>query len=87
MADIEINEAIFNLRREIEGLGDQNPELRIKLEALLNELEDRLEATDDENHLHLVENMKETVAQFEVEHPRMTGILNDLMVMLSNLGI
>ncbi len=87
MADIEINEAIFNLRREIEGLGDQNPELRIKLEALLNELEDRLEATDDENYLHLVENMKETVAQFEVEHPRMTGILNDLMVMLSNLGI
>ena len=87
MADIEINEAIFQLRKEIEGLGDQNPELRARLEALLNELEDRLEATDDASHLHLVENMKDTVAQFELEHPRLTGILNELMVTLSNLGI
>ena len=87
MADIEINEAIFNLRKEIEGLGDQNPELKARLETLLNELEDRLEATDDENHLHLVEDMKEAVSQFEIEHPRLTGILNDLMVTLSNLGI
>jgi hypothetical protein len=31
--------------------------------------------------------MKEAISQFEVEHPRITGILNDLMVALSNLGI
>ena len=26
-------------------------------------------------------------SEFEVEHPRLTGILNDIMVALSNLGI
>lgn len=87
MAEIEISEAIFNLRQEIEQLGDSNPELKGKLEGLLDELEDKLEATEDENHLHLVEDMKEAVSQFEVEHPTITGVLNELMVTLSNMGI
>ena len=87
MAEKEVNEALFNLRSEIEGLDDSNPDLKSKLEGLLDELEDRLEATEDQNHLHLVEDMKEAVSSFEVEHPRITGIVNDLMVALSNLGI
>jgi hypothetical protein len=87
MAEIEISEAIFNLRQEIEQLGDSNPELKARLEGLLNELEDKLEATEDENHLHLVEDMKEAVSQFEVEHPTITGVVNELMVALSNMGI
>jgi seryl-tRNA synthetase len=87
MADIEINKAIFNLRNEIEQLGDSHPELKARLEGLLDELEDKLEATDDENHLHLVEDMKEAVSQFEVEHPTITGVVNELMVALSNMGI
>jgi hypothetical protein len=53
----------------------------------MDDLEDRLEATEDENHLHLVEDMKEAVSQFEVEHPTLTGVLNELMVTLSNMGI
>jgi hypothetical protein len=87
MADIEIGEAVFNLRNEIEQLGDTNPELKARLEVLLDELEDKLEATDDANHLHLVEDMKQALSQFEVEHPTITGVLNQLMVTLSNMGI
>lgn len=87
MAEKEVNEALFNLRNEVEALDEGNPELKSRLEGLLNELEDRLEATEDENHLHLVEDMKEAVSQFEVEHPRITGIVNDLMLALGNMGI
>jgi len=29
----------------------------------------------------------ELIEQFEVEHPRITGVLNDLMVTLSGMGI
>ncbi|MGZ8217312.1 DUF4404 family protein [Methylomagnum sp.] len=87
MAEKEVNEALFNLRNEIEQLGDSNPELKSTLEGLLEDLEDRLEATEDENHLHLVEDMKEAVSQFEVEHPTITGIVNELMVALGNMGI
>jgi seryl-tRNA synthetase len=87
MAEKEVSEALFNLRSEIERIEGRSPELKAKLEGLLDELEDNLEATEDENHLHLVEDMKEAISQFEVEHPRLTGIVNELMVALSNLGI
>jgi predicted transcriptional regulator len=87
MAEKEVSEALFNLRSEIERLDNRNPELKARLEGLMDDLEDRLEATEDENHLHLVEDMKEAVSQFEVEHPTLTGVLNELMVTLSNMGI
>jgi seryl-tRNA synthetase len=87
MTEKEISEALFNLRREIEGISEDSPEVKAKLESLLNELENKLESTEDENHLHLMEDMKEVITQFEVEHPRATGILNELMIALGNMGI
>ena len=87
MAEIEVSEALFKLRNEIEGLDDSNPDLKARLEGLLDELEDRLEGAEDEEHLDLVEDMKDAISQFEVEHPRITGVVNDLMVALSNMGI
>lgn len=87
MAEKEINEALFILRKEVEQLEGDHPELKDKLEALLGRIEKKLEATEDDQHIHLVHDMKSALTQFEVEHPTATGIINDLMVTLSNLGI
>jgi uncharacterized protein YoxC len=87
MAEKEVNEALFRLREEVEGLGDRHPELKERLETLMDDLEERLESSEDENHLHLVEDMQEAISRFEVEHPTLTGIVNQLMVTLSNMGI
>ncbi|BBL74350.1 DUF4404 family protein [Methylomagnum ishizawai] len=87
MAEKEVSEALFHLRGEIERLDEGNAELKSKLEDLLDDLEDKLEASEDDQQLHLVEDMKEAVSQFEVEHPTLTGILNNLMVALGNMGI
>ncbi|SMF94781.1 protein of unknown function [Methylomagnum ishizawai] len=87
MAEKEVSEALFHLRGEIERLDEDNIELKSKLEDLLDDLEDKLEAAEDDQQLHLVEDMKEAVSQFEVEHPTLTGILNNLMVALGNMGI
>jgi hypothetical protein len=38
-------------------------------------------------HLHLVDDMKTALTQFEVEHPTASGIINELMLTLSNIGI
>ena len=35
----------------------------------------------------LIEQIKELAVQVEVEHPRLTNILNDLMVTLSGMGV
>ena len=87
MAEKEVNEALYSLRKEVERLEDLHPELKQKLDALLNEFEDRTEASEDGNHLHLVKDMQEALSQFEVEHPTLTGVLNQLMVSLGNMGI
>ena len=47
----------------------------------------RLDSEDDGKNLHLLKDFKEAVATFEVEHPTATGIINELMLTLSNLGI
>ncbi|MFN5746821.1 MAG: DUF4404 family protein [Methylococcaceae bacterium] len=87
MSGKEVSEALFSLRQEVEHLKDTHPELKNRLETLLEGLEEKLEASEEKGRLHLLEDLKETVAQFEAEHPRIGGILNELMVTLSNLGI
>lgn len=87
MAEKEISEALFILRKEVEQLEGDHPELKDKLESLLGRIEKKLEVTENDQHIHLVQDMKSALTQFEVEHPTATGIINDLMVALSNLGI
>ena len=31
--------------------------------------------------------LRDAIERFEVEHPRATGVVNDIMVVLSNMGI
>ncbi len=86
MTEPEIADAITRLRAEINTLDTNNVETREKLESLLENLEQNLHASEDED-VHLMDEMKEAISQFEVEHPRVTGIINDIMIALGNLGI
>ena len=40
-----------------------------------------------EEHQDLVEDVKDAITHFEVEHPSITGILNEIMMVLCNIGI
>ena len=58
------------------------------LNGRADELERRLEQPEDEElHHHVVGSVREAIEHFEVEHPTATGILNHIMVTLSNMGI
>jgi len=87
MAEKEIAEALFSIRKEVETLEGSHPELKEGLERLLTKLEAKLESIEDGNHLHLVEDMKDALVQFEVEHPSITATINQLMVALANMGV
>lgn len=88
MTEKQINAALEELRKEIEKLevGDQTA--KEHLASLVENIENRLESPESGEEDHdLVEEMKDAVTQFEVEHPRITGIINDIMMTLSNVGI
>jgi hypothetical protein len=88
MNDREIAQAIADLRSQIDQLDESDTATGERLRDLVDRLEHQLGAAELGQHQsHLVDDIKDAITEFEVEHPRMTGILNDIMVALSNLGI
>lgn len=88
MSEQQVSNALDELRREIEQLELNDQAAKERLSGLVESIEQRLmPGIVEEDQPDLVEDVKDAVTQFEVEHPRITGILNDLMMALSNLGI
>jgi len=84
----ELLQDLARLRTELARLETRETRARARLESLIDDLEFKLEHPDDEEHHHnLVARVRSAVEEFEVEHPRATGILNQVMMTLSNLGI
>jgi predicted nucleic acid-binding Zn-ribbon protein len=82
----KLTETISALRAEIAQLHTDDAESKQRLEQLVENLENKLEHPDDDDH-HLDEGIKDSITHFEVTHPRITAILNDIMMTLSNMGI
>ena len=87
MSKEKISASIDSLRAEIESLNVEDCAAKVRLEGLVAELESQLEEPANAGAAGLDESVKELIEHFEVEHPRITGILNDLMVTLSGMGI
>lgn len=60
-------------------------EQRAKLEALVADIESQLGSVDDDGSL--LEQVETAVSAFEVEHPRIAAILNNIIVTLGNIGV
>ena len=87
MAEKEVSEALFKLREQVEKIENSHPELKNRLEGLLEKLEKRFEAGSDGQHLQLVDEVKEVVEKFEVEHPTATAVVAEFLQVLTNIGI
>ena len=84
MSREHLHELLARLRGELAQL--ESSDSRPRLETLVTDLERELAAEEAEG-TGLTQELKRRVENFEVEHPRVTAILNDVMVTLSNLGI
>ncbi len=87
MSKEKIGESLDLLRAEIANLKVEDVASRDRLDALVSELENQLVEPALMDAAPIDESVKELIEHFEVEHPRITGILNDLMVTLSGMGI
>lgn len=86
MPEQKITEALGELRKEGEQL--ENPEARERLTSLVENIEQNVDFSGlSDEHQDLVEDVKDAITHFEVEHPRITGILNEIIMTLSNIGI
>ena len=89
MSRKQIEQSLEQLRAELDALGDESGPARERLEKLVGEIDKELEGIEAETAAHesLIERLRHHVEEFEVEHPRVTSIVNDIMVTLSNMGI
>ncbi len=88
MSRAELEHSLEKLRGELNALGPEAAATKARLAALIDDIEQELATLETaEDGESLLETVRHQVEVFEVEHPRVTNILNDIMVTLSNLGI
>ena len=84
----DLQRSLEGLRSEIRKLGEDDERIKRRMQRLVADLERQLDEDEDyDEPEHLMESARDYIEQFEVEHPRLTGMLNRVMVALSNLGI
>ena len=80
---------VLNLVEQLQQEIDQDENLtadkKEKLETLIKDIECGLD--EEKVSEELSDSLSETITDFETSYPRLTSIINDIMVTLSNLGI
>jgi len=79
----EIKKSIDELKVELQ----QTPKETGLLEELLEQAKEGIERYTPEALQDLVETLQREGDEFEVEHPRITALINQVMTALSNIGI
>ncbi len=83
MSHEKLEHLLTRLREELATMESGGAPVTPRLRILIDDIERQIAAQDD----GVTGELKRRVEVFEVEHPRVTAILNDVMVTLSNLGI
>ena len=83
-----LRESLEELRSEINSADLSDGPSRERLNRLITDIERKLETPDDaEHHENLVTSVKDSINHLELEHPRATSILNQIMTTLAGGGI
>lgn len=79
------NKLLHQLRTEIEQQASLPDNDKQRMGKLVQDIEQGL--NEDKISEELNSKLADTVTEFEATHPRLTAIINDIMVTLSNMGI
>ena len=87
MKNESLHESLEELRAEIHRTQPEGV-ARERLDALVADIERRLDEPDNaEHHASLIDQLKDSIDEFKLEHPQATSILNRIMVSLAGAGI
>ena len=84
----QLPESLHHLRSEIEALKISDDEARQRLESLIQAIERTIENPKSAGaEANLGERLKTSILRFEVSHPRLAILINEVMEQLGNAGI
>jgi len=79
----EVKKSIDQLRAELQ----KTPKETRLFEELLEQAREGIERYTPEALQEFAETLQREAGEFEVEHPRITALINQVMIALSNMGI
>ena len=83
-----IHELLRELKDQLDGIGSQSSEKRLRLENLIANIEGRLSSHINEDYQQeLVDEISEEVVEFETDHPNAAATIRNIINMLSGLGL
>ena len=82
-----LEESLRNLRSEIRALDIGDEEARRRLDGLVLDIATRIENPDAVADEKLTGPLKASILSFEVSHPRLAALMNDVLEKLSAMGI
>ena len=90
LADVKhLEESLQRLRAEIQALDIGNEAARQRLERLVGEIEPTVAAPEERRNAagSLGDQLKASVLGFEASHPRLAGVMNEVVEKLAHMGI
>ncbi len=89
MSQQELRNALQTLRSELDNTSSLDAQTRQMLQQLDSDLHTRLSITDDDidGFEDVIEQYESARRRFSVEHPRIQGVLDSIISMLSRMGI
>ena len=83
-----LEESLHRLRAEIHALDLDDEAARQRLERLVREIEQTLAVPGDRQSAgSLGDQLKASVLGFEASHPRLAGVMNEVVEKLGHMGI
>ena len=87
MSDEQLRRSLTELRSELDRLEAEEAQVRERLNALIASVETHVDAPANQtHHAFLLEDLRRSILELEVSHPRATAILNRITTALANIG-
>lgn len=87
MISKQIQNTLSALKNESKNINASETDSVETLNQLIKKLEQQLSEPELADHRGLIDQLQTTISKFEVSHPTITSIVNDLMVKLAGLGV
>ncbi len=87
MSQEKLQQSLQALQDEVDKLDTAHEEVRDRATRLIDDIEKQLDSPHDIDSESVIDHIRSLIEKFEVEHPRITGIMNRIMMALSDMGI
>lgn len=88
MPDRSLQKSVEGLRSEMNRIGEGKERKKEQIQELINDLENHIQNPGDKEHSQkIADSLPDLIKEFEMEHPKLTRIMNDILVILGNAGI